>query len=222
MSKESFELIETMLWDQGYPRLQLHKSRLVKSAAHFHFSFDPYHWERALLQKAQSFTQGQKYKVRSTLNIHGQFQITQSLLPPSLPSSEFSLPKIALAKPTVQSTSPFLYHKTTHRELYNQMYQRACSLGLADIIFCNEKGHLTEGSITNLFLLKKEIYYTPAIHCGLLGGTYRQHLLSTLPQVKETELYFEDLQTANQVLICNAIRGLIPVQLDNQSLVSIH
>ena len=45
--------------------------------------------------------------------------------------------------------------------------------------FCvNEKGEITEGTFTNIGILKDGIIYTPPIECGLLNGITRQKLLN--------------------------------------------
>jgi para-aminobenzoate synthetase/4-amino-4-deoxychorismate lyase len=97
--------------------------------------------------------------------------------------------------------------------LYDEWNQKAKDEGLADFIFFNEKNEVTEGCISNVFIKKRETYSTPPIECGLLNGIYRQHLLETLPNVQEKVLFVEDLQQADSIFLCNAVRGLREVRL---------
>ncbi|HEX5322334.1 MAG TPA: aminotransferase class IV, partial [Capsulimonadaceae bacterium] len=51
------------------------------------------------------------------------------------------------------------------------------------------------------------------IECGLLPGIFRRHLLATRPDLEERTLTLADLQSADAIYICNALRGLRKVQL---------
>ena len=67
----------------------------------------------------------------------------------------------------------------------------------------NEKYEITEGAISNIFIKKNGELITPPITCGLLNGTYRRHLLETQKNVKVRILSLKDLQTADEIYICN-------------------
>jgi para-aminobenzoate synthetase/4-amino-4-deoxychorismate lyase len=54
---------------------------------------------------------------------------------------------------------------------------------------------------------------TPPVDCGLLNGVFRQHLLETEPDIAEKVLTPHDLQTADAIYICNAVRGMREAQL---------
>ena len=86
--------------------------------------------------------------------------------------------------------------------------------GCFDVLFSNQKGEITEGSRTNLFIKKGDTFYTPPIECGLLDGIYRRQILDD-ENIKSVEkiLFFEDLRSAEQLYLCNSVRGLIPVSL---------
>jgi para-aminobenzoate synthetase/4-amino-4-deoxychorismate lyase len=101
-----------------------------------------------------------------------------------------------------------LYHKTTHRPLYAQAFADALRDGFDDVLFLNLRGEVTEGAISNLFIVKDGRWFTPPIECGLLAGVYRRHLLETRPDIQERALREEDLRTADAIYLCNAVRGL--------------
>jgi len=68
---------------------------------------------------------------------------------------------------------------------------------------------LTECSYSNIFIEKNGIFYTPPIKCGLLNGIYRQYLLKKFPlKYKEKVLYKKDLINADNIFICNSVRGM--------------
>ena len=53
--------------------------------------------------------------------------------------------------------------------------------------------------------------YTPPARLPLLDGIYRRHLLET-GQVEEKLLTLKDLEVADRVYACNALRGLYPLE----------
>ena len=120
---------------------------------------------------------------------------------------------MSLSSIPTDSRQWFYYHKTTHRPLYDRATHFARKYGYADIIFLNERGEITEGAISNIYIQKKEYFFTPPLSCGVLNGIYRQHMLETQMSIKEEILYPEDLFTADSIYISNAIRGLRQVKL---------
>ena len=85
--------------------------------------------------------------------------------------------------------------------------------GFADVLFFNTHGELTEGAISNVFLVLDGQWYTPPIACGLLDGVYRRHLLATRPGIVERVLTRKDLDAAEAIYLSNAVRGLRRVKL---------
>jgi aminodeoxychorismate synthase, component I len=101
----------------------------------------------------------------------------------------------------------FTYFKTTHRP--------HLSLGKQEIIYHNAAGELLETSIGNLVLKINGKLYTPPIRLGILPGIYRQHLLET-GQVEEKVLTVPDLDQAEAVYGCNAVRGLYELEVNSK------
>ena len=87
----------------------------------------------------------------------------------------------------------------------------ARATGCDEVLFVNERGELTEGSWTNLFVRRDGKLLTPPVACGLLSGTLRCELLDTRPdEVEEAVLRPPDLAQAEGVLLGNSVRGLMP------------
>ncbi len=85
--------------------------------------------------------------------------------------------RAALAQGQVNSNDPFLFHKTTRREVYDLALKAhpACD----DVLLHNERGELTEFTIGNLVVELGGELVTPPVVCGLLAGTFRAELLET-------------------------------------------
>ena len=98
----------------------------------------------------------------------------------------------------------FTYFKTTHRPHLN--------LGKHEKIYHNTRGELLETSIGNLLLKIDRKLYTPPTSLGILPGIYRQHLLER-GQVEEKVLTVPDLDQAETIYGCNAVRGLYELEV---------
>jgi para-aminobenzoate synthetase / 4-amino-4-deoxychorismate lyase len=218
-----FLLIETLLWEpeKGYWLLGEHLERLEESATYFSFHFDRQEVLDTLKQLEEKFN-GEHMRVRLTLAKDGCLETTvQACDPPSLRAlpdiplkEENGLPIISLSENRVDSSSPWFFHKTTQRSLFQKEFAVAQEQGLFDICFVNECDELTEGCISNLILFLDGKYYTPPVSSGLLNGTLRKRLLADNPsRLFEKTLSPEDLNRAGALFCCNGVRGLVQVRL---------
>ncbi|HXO77845.1 MAG TPA: aminotransferase class IV, partial [Puia sp.] len=59
-------------------------------------------------------------------------------------------------------------------------------------------------------------FYTPPLSEGVVAGVMRRHLLEALPQagyiVQEQPVTPEDLLTADEIFLTNALKGISPVR----------
>lgn len=103
----------------------------------------------------------------------------------------------------MNSQNVFLYHKTTHRDVYE--HAKAAFPDVDEVILWNEKGEVTEGTFTNVVISKDGKKITPPIECGLLGGTFREYLLKS-GEIIEGIVTIDDLKTADKVWLVNSLR----------------
>ncbi|MBI3624735.1 MAG: chorismate-binding protein [Candidatus Rokubacteria bacterium] len=211
---EEFGLIETLLWDDGYRLLSRHIRRVSESAEYFDYPCDGDRLIKSLVARSKEFLSAKRYKVRLVLDRHGNATVESWVIDEREPD----LARVALSGVRTDSKDRFLYHKTTRREVYDQLHRVAAGNGFADVIFMNEKSQVTEGAISNVFIRKGKDLITPLVQCGLLNGVYRQHLIETQPGVCEGVVSLDDLRNADAIYICNAIRGLRAVTLCEQYL----
>jgi len=212
----AFQLIETMLWtpNRGWSLLPLHVKRLRSSARYFGFECDLAEVRKKLSGAAKGFLRKQKtIRGRLLLDRNGNLSLEGSLLD--------DLPKdlrACIARGRTHSRDRFLFHKTTRRELYESEYAAAQSNGFFDAIVQNEKGEVTEGTRANVVIRSGGRYYTPSVDSGLLPGTFRAHLLSSKRiSLIEKPLYPDDLASADEVFLCNAVRGMVRVRIPELS-----
>jgi para-aminobenzoate synthetase/4-amino-4-deoxychorismate lyase len=208
---DKFLLIETMLWDGGYPLLELHLDRLADSAEYFHFPCERTAMKNELEALAQSFGDSKARKVRLLLDEEGELHLSHEVLPAAMAA------RVGRARISEHRTDPadrWLFHKTTNRALYALTHASAIEAGYDDVLFLNLRGEVTEGAISNIFVEKNGRWATPPIDCGLLAGVYRRHLLETRHGVEERVLSVEDLRSADAIYLTNALRGVRRVTID--------
>jgi para-aminobenzoate synthetase/4-amino-4-deoxychorismate lyase len=225
-----FNLIETMLWqvESGYWLLDLHLNRLAESADYFFYPFELDKIKADLDKLTEGFrssASAKNQRVRLTLSKQGTIELMCSELsggsfPEINPAiilkmeDPGDLPITVFSNRNTDSNSPYLFHKTTLRKLYDDERTKAANKGFYEVLFVNEKGEVTEGSYTNIFLQKDGKLLTPPVFCGLLPGILRAHLLASYPEVvKECSLSREDIDNGDAVYVGNSVRGLIRVKL---------
>jgi para-aminobenzoate synthetase/4-amino-4-deoxychorismate lyase len=127
----------------------------------------------------------------------------------AVPSPSTKRFRFILADDRMDSGDPLLRHKTTRRAIYDKPREEAQKFhGADEVIFRNERGELTEGSFTNLFIEKNGELLTPALVCGLLPGTLREQLLQR-GEAREAILTLRDLEAADKIFLGNSVRGLV-------------
>ena len=210
--EEPFSLVETLLWQEGYPLIELHLDRLEDSAEYFDFACDRNEVKAALLDHAASFAGRKPRKVRLLLGCEGSPRMEHEILPEN--AGKVQLGRVRIASERTDPRDRMLFHKTTHRPVYAAAWQAATRAGFDDVLFLNRRGEVTEGAISNLFVEKDGRLFTPPVECGLLAGVYRRHILETRTDVEERVLYAEDLRIADAVYLANAVRGLRRVAID--------
>jgi para-aminobenzoate synthetase / 4-amino-4-deoxychorismate lyase len=199
--EKPFQLLESILWNDGYSLLPLHLERMEASAAYFGFNFDRKAIFAALEEESKQLPCGERIKVRVLLERSGAITVSHTPV-----EREAGQGRVIVSDIRVFSGDRFLRHKTTRRQLYDQQYAQARRHGYDEVLFLNERGEVTEGAISNVFLEKDGRWFTPPVSSGLLPGIYRRHLLETRAAA-ERPLQLRDLASADAVYICNAVRG---------------
>ncbi len=198
--RPDFKLIEALLYDNGLKRLERHMARLKESADYFGFRPPPALISKALKLYAAKLGKG-RYKLRLLVGEQGDFAMSHEKR--GAPEKEYS---IGISKHKTNSSDPFLYHKTTNRELYERERMKAAKKGLFDMLFFNQRAELTEGARTNVYIEEKGRLYTPPLECGLLNGIVRRGLVKKGTVVQKV-MKRKDLLDADAVYISSAIIG---------------
>jgi len=212
--RATFRLLETMRWDrsQGYIMLDEHLQRISTSANYFHFQFDPHKVRAKLLSKAKSYKSDQQ-RVRLLVSNKGRIAIEfEDLTTPAHYSDPTHAPEItgAMDSHRIAINSPFLFHKTTRRNVYAQARKRFP--GADDVLLVNDREELMEFTTGNIVVKKGNEWLTPDIQSGLLPGVFRDHLIAH-DRIRSTCLTSSDISTFNEIYLINSVRGWRRVHL---------
>jgi para-aminobenzoate synthetase/4-amino-4-deoxychorismate lyase len=197
--RRPLELIETLRWENGFVRLDRHFARMEASAKVFDLQFDSCTARIALHQAVAGKTGARR--VRLTLNEQGDHHAVAYDLGTDPPHWTY-----AISPEATHSSDLLLRHKTSWRELYENEVKR---LGTDEVVFCNERGELTEGARSNIFVEQGGVLLTPPIDAGVLGGCLRAELIEE-GRAREATLTPADLK--NGFYFGNSLRGLIPAK----------
>ena len=196
----SFSLLETILWKpvHGYFLLDYHLKRLQNSALYFNVPIDIEFVLQQLASVAMTFI-SKSYKVRLLIAQDGSITCEAILLEKSTNRSV----RLCLSAIAIDPTNPFLYHKTTNRQIY-QLARSAC-IECDDTLLYNNPSEITETCIGNIVVCLKGELLTPPVECGLLPGTFRAVLLAQ-GKIKERIITIEMLQKSDRIFVINSVR----------------
>lgn len=205
VSSPRFDLVETLLWENGPRDWPAHRRRLLSSARYFGFDVDPARIEESLRREG-SGRQG-AWRLRLQVAWDGRFILEWTALEPM---TEPVL--LGLAEERVDPSDRLLYHKTTCRGLYLAAQASAGDRGLFDLVFRNRRNRITEGSICNVFLRLGGCWLTPPVTDGLLPGVMRAQLMQRWA-VREQSVGLEELLGAEEIVVTNSVRGVLRAKL---------
>jgi para-aminobenzoate synthetase/4-amino-4-deoxychorismate lyase len=196
-----FSLLESILWrpGKGYFLLKRHLNRVLASAKYFGFYLQVPALQKRLGSLSQSLAP-RPHKVRLLVARNGKITCGATVLSPAA----FKEPvRLRLAHAPVDSAGRFLFHKTTNRRVYDRA--AAGRSGCDDVVLWNESGEITETCTANIVVQKNGRLITPKTECGLLAGTFREHLLEK-KTIREEIITTADLRSAEKIYIINSVR----------------
>lgn len=115
--------------------------------------------------------------------------------------------------------SPLVSIKSTNYLENILAKEEAFFKGAEEGLWLNTKGYLSEGTMSNLFFIKDETLFTPALASGCLPGTRRQLILDVAQSLQiptcQDLFPFSDLLLADEIFMTNALMGMMPVRQIN-------
>ncbi|NYT35674.1 aminotransferase [Allopusillimonas soli] len=204
-------LIETMRVDPGpaIPLLAGHRSRLQTSCQALGYPWPGEQLFAELGRHAAALDPGKSHRIRLLLDRSGRFTFTSGPLTPTPEPVQ-----IRLAPQMLEAPVFWLAHKTTHRPWYELAQSwLAMHPEVFDLVFCNEREELSEGSRCNVYIQDDQgVWLTPHTDSGLLPGVMRQALIER-GDVREARISRADFLQAPAWRVSNALRGWLDARL---------
>ena len=199
--------------EHGCRHVEQHLERLRASCRYFGVPFDRGAAQAALDFACLALPTDEVYRMRLAIDATGALTITSGVLAPLQEPV-----MVVLADEPTASSDVFLRHKTSRRSRYDAAWQAAEARGAFDALFFNERGELTEGGRSNVFVRVGETWITPPLTCGVLPGVMRSVLLAAPAwHAREGVITRAMLDAADDIVVCNALRGpLRAVLLQNR------
>ena len=217
-AEPGFELFETMYAtrEEGVRHLFRHLARLSSSAAALGFKLDDQDAIGAeVALRCAALPANTPHRMRLALSKNGTTHLTAAVLTPLADSTAGVLLGPDHAFPATDAYDLLLRHKTTRRAEYDRGWREAEAKGAFDTLFFNAQGELTEGGRSNVFVKLAGRWWTPPLASGVLPGVMRSVLLEQTSDLQAAEcvLTRTDLQNAEALMVCNALRGALPARL---------
>ena len=208
-----FGVFETLRAEGGQcALLSLHLERLQEAAAALNLRLPP-DAAQQIGPYLQALPDAAPYRVKVLLDSDG-LRLSHAACTP-LHGAQF-----ALMAPQALPLRDYLRRfKTTRRAVYDAGWQQAEQQGAFDSLFFNTEGHLLEGGRSNVFVRFGSEWHTPPLDLDILNGVMRRAVLAEPQRYLNTAHIFErritqaQLRQADEIVLCNALRGLIRVEL---------
>ncbi len=203
---QPLSLIETLRYEPeaGCIRAKLHIDRMSKSSLALGKRFDPGHAAHSL----RTISASTPLRVRLVLDKQNQLSCTTF---PFTPTPAGTIWRVAIAATKLDAGNLLLAHKTSLRQTYDDARAEFPASEIDEVLLENQRGHLCEGTITNLFVKIGNTLITPPLNDGLLKGVLRRELLDE-GKVVEGVLRRQDVEK-NQFFVGNSLRNLIEARL---------
>jgi para-aminobenzoate synthetase/4-amino-4-deoxychorismate lyase len=200
-----FEIFETMraTRDEGCRHREPHLARMAASASYFGFAFDLEQARGRLDEACAALEPGPRFRLRLAVDQAGKISVRAGQL------SALAEPAgVLIADDATRSDDVFLRHKTSVRTRYDAAWRAAEAQGGFDTLFFNERGELTEGGRSNVFVRLDGRWYTPPLACGVLPGIMRGVLLAAPAWNASERIITRALfDAAEDIMVCNCLRG---------------
>lgn len=202
----------------------LHWQRLSRSADQLRIPFSlPYdQWLSSLIKKIQDdklFQGGIKAILSGGCAERGLVQFAQcnQLVLQTFSYHAATRPLRLVRVPWLRDASNPIYQIKSINYLEAICARRqALAAGADDAIFFNNKGHATETTCANLFLIQEGCLLTPPLIDGLIAGITRSRVLAFAKQhrIKYLEVSLEEkiFARAEAAFITNSLQGIQSVQ----------
>lgn len=210
-------VFETMLVEQGQPRFwHSHYQRLSRGCERIGIKIPE---SETLLGYIRKFDTDQASRVklmvcRSTSDSEPLSFLWRSDLPSSIEHWQLQVCQHQL--PDDPDLAGIKHNNRLHYILAQQELQQGYNEGL----LLNQHEEVVEGIHTNVFFWSEGQWHTPELSRQGVAGVMREQIAKIIPQLgfklRLGRYGLSDLYEAEEVFVCNALRGVVPIKRLNQ------
>jgi len=166
-----------------------------------------------------------KKKIRDAyvrLSINGKGKLEIILRPPRIYPEEFYKKGVkVITVPTIKESISSTFPQTKTGNFLNGIFAFLEKNDSFEAILLNRDGFITEGTVSNIFMVKDEILFTSPLYLGILPGITRRLVLKIAESinilVKEAPFTRHELYNAQEVFLTNTSIEIMPViSVDNR------
>ena len=198
-----------------------HLDRMAEGCRFFAFPFSRSEAVDALRFALDEIPHDTESRLRLSLVCHGEHCVEKTEFQTSWePLKEVHIQqgegvKLGMAPIQRYSGSPLVRFKTTSYLENIFIFTWARGQGFFDALFTNERGEITEGSITNVFFLSGGHILTPPQEAGLLAGITRKQIIMVVDTLgftlRESIITPADLKQFDGAFVTNSVIEVLPV-----------
>ena len=210
-----FSLFETMrVQSRQCALIQFHLERLRDSAQAVNIKLDFEIASKRLKEYLQQLPANGIFRVKMVVDREGAINFSAVPLKP-LEGQQ----SVIISSKRLDNHNYVRRFKTCVRQFYDEGWQQAVKKGAFDSLFFNQDHQLLEGGRSSVFIQYQNQWHTPALSLDILDGVMRRQVMNNpqkylhADQVHEGVITREMLEQAQQIKVCNALRGLFSVRL---------
>lgn len=122
---------------------------------------------------------------------------------------------VVLTDVRINAMDPIVSHKTinyfSRLLVLNEAHEKKC----AEALWFTTDNKLSEGCVSNVFVVDGDVVMTPSLETPVLPGTMRKRICGIAEansiELEEKDLFVADLLEADEVFITNVIMSILPV-----------
>lgn len=132
---------------------------------------------------------------------------------PRLWESGVKIAIVKIRRNPMRSLSPAIKHTNSLNGILAKI--EALKTGAFEGVFLNLEGFVAEGTISNIFMVKRGVVKTPSLNCGILDGVTRRSVIELARKngikVLETRIPLKELLAADEVFLTSTTMEVMPV-----------
>lgn len=134
--------------------------------------------------------------------------------PQALQQNTHQAVNLCLCRHTVSSNSALAGLKHLNR-LDNVIARNEWNDEYYEGLLSDESGHLVEGTMSNIFFVRKKVLLTPMLDTAGVDGVIRQQIISIASEqgiaCEQSHIHKKSIHNMDEAFICNSLIGITPV-----------